>query len=99
MADHLTEAAKRIAWAHHLTHNPASTTASNAAQYWQRRGDWERAAWLSAARAVLPEGSVVVPREPTDKMLLRGATAPYVGGDALRHMYRSMIAAATEDAP
>lgn len=55
-----------------------------------------------AARSVLPEGSVVVPREPTDAMSHDGAHAVLdtegPSGAVAVAVYRAMIAAATEDA-
>lgn len=39
---------------------------------------------------------VLCPKEPTKEMCIRGATAPYVGGEPIEHMYKAMIAAAPE---
>lgn len=97
MADHLTEAAKRIAWA--LKNPPFDDYNAVAAEAeWDLMGETNRKRYISAARVVLPEGSVVVPREPTKAMKAAGA-ASLVREQQIGSAYRAMIAAATEDAP
>jgi len=72
MTDHLTEAAKRIAWA--MRHSfsvqyPEYPDVKDSSDLWAVLTSADKVASQAAARAVLPEGSVVVPREPTDVML------------------------------